>query len=58
VDAARKFTRVVPEGCGDETGALVLRTAIRQLCGEASSGSTASEWRPGSAPELSHHSFA
>jgi hypothetical protein len=59
VDAAGKFARVLPTGCGDETGALVLRTAIRQLCGGAvSSGSADSEWRPRSAPELSHQSVA
>jgi hypothetical protein len=36
VDAARKLSRLLPKGCGDEAGALALRTAILQLCGEAS----------------------
>jgi len=31
VDAARKFSRIVPDGCGDEAGALALRTAILQM---------------------------
>jgi len=36
VEAARKLTRLLPKGCGDEAGALALRTAILQLCGEGS----------------------
>jgi len=32
VDAARKFDRILPKGCGDEAGALALRTVILQLC--------------------------
>ncbi len=43
VDAARKFDRLLPKGCGDEAGALALGTAILQLA---------------SAPELSHQPFA
>jgi hypothetical protein len=58
VDAARKFNRVLPKGCGDEAGALVLRTAIRQLCGEMSSGSATPAFPSRLAPELSHPSFA
>jgi len=34
VDAGRAFNRVLPGDCGDEAGALALRIAIRQLCGE------------------------
>jgi hypothetical protein len=30
-EAAARFTRILPKGCGDETGALALRTAILQL---------------------------
>jgi len=49
VDAARAFNRCLPSGCGDEAGALALRIAIRQLCGEpgrhqAHGTSAAGEW--------------
>jgi hypothetical protein len=44
VDAARKFTRLLPDGCGDEASALALRTAILQLCGEATGGLTPAAW--------------
>jgi hypothetical protein len=33
-EAARKLSRFLPKGCGDETGALALRTAVLQLCGD------------------------
>jgi hypothetical protein len=36
VEAARKFGRILPRGCGDDAGALALRTAIQQMCGEPS----------------------
>ena len=58
VDAARKFNRVLPKGCGDEAEALALRTAILQLCGEPSTGSAAAAWSASSATELSPPSFA
>jgi hypothetical protein len=44
LDAARKFIRILPKGCGDEAGALALRTAILQLCGGASGGSATPAW--------------
>jgi len=53
VDAARKFTRVLPKACGDEAGALVLCTAIRQLSAEPAGEQAAADW-----PELPRQSFA
>jgi hypothetical protein len=61
IEAARKFSRVVPKGCGDEAGALALRTAILQLCGEVYSGPSpqtwpADEWYPARSPSVGGHS--
>ena len=57
-DAARKFTRVLPKGCGDEAGTLALRTAILQLCGEPSINSADDAWSASVTTEFSHPSFA
>ncbi len=57
-DAARKFTRVVPKGCGDEAGTLALRTAILQLCGESSNSTADADWSASVIAEFSHPSFA
>jgi len=57
-DAARKFTRVLPKGCGDEAGTLALRTAILQLCDEPSIGSADADWSAAVITEFSHPSFA
>jgi hypothetical protein len=35
VDALRAFNRFLPNGCGEGAGALALRTAILQVCGES-----------------------
>jgi hypothetical protein len=58
VDAARKFNRVLPKGCGDEAGTLALRTAILQLCGEPSNGLASAAWSASTATQLSHPSFS
>lgn len=34
VDAARRFGRLLPKGCGDAAGTLALRTAVLQLCAD------------------------
>ena len=58
IEAARKFNRVLPEGCADEVAALALRAAILQLCGEQSTASAAADWSPSPTTELSRPSFA
>jgi len=57
IDAARKFDRLLPKGCGDEAGSLALGTAILQLCGDMSGDSPTQSWTS-SVPTLSYRSFA